>query len=94
MYLSIKIYVSNFNGNLLLPYKFPKPVDSMLPTCLMYDIRYNKRSVCLRTYCHTMFRGDGVYTQVTFANAKLVLMRIQTNSIKRGRFEVYTLYNK
>jgi hypothetical protein len=93
MYLSIKIYLSNFNGHLLLPYKFPKPVDSMLPTCLMYDIRYNKRSVYLRMYCHTIFRGDRVNTQVTFANAKLVLMRIQTNSVKRGRSEVYTLHN-
>jgi len=54
----------NFDGHLVLPYKFPRPLDCKLPTtCLMYDIRYNKRSVYLRMYCHTIFCGDGVNTQ-------------------------------
>ena len=77
--------MSNFNFHLLLPYKFPRPVDCMLPTaCLMYDIRLNQRSVHMRIYCHTIFRGDGVNTQVTSANVKLVLMRLETNGIKQG----------
>jgi hypothetical protein len=47
--------MSNFDGNLLLPYKFPRPVDCKLPTTgLMYDTRYNKRSICLRMYCHNI----------------------------------------
>jgi len=35
-------------------------------------------------YCQTIFRGDGVNTQVTSANVKLVLMRLETNGIKQG----------
>jgi len=77
MYHSRTFHVSNFIGHLLLPYKFPILVDRMLPTtCLMYEIRYNKRSVYLIMYCHTIFRGDRVNTQVAFINANLVLMRI------------------
>jgi hypothetical protein len=86
MYHRITFYMSNFNGHLLLPYKFPRPIDCMLPTtCLRYDIKYNKRSVYLRMYCHTIFRGNGVNKQATFANAKLVSVRLQIDSIKRGR---------
>jgi len=61
---SITFHMSNFNCNLLLPYKFPRPLDCKLPaTYLMYDIRYNKRSAYLGMYCHTIFRGDGVNTK-------------------------------
>ena len=42
---------------------------------------------------HTIFRGDRVNTQVTSANEKLILIRLQSNSIKRGRSEVYTFPN-
>ena len=34
--------------------------------------------------CHTIFRGDGANRQVTSVNAKLVLMRIQTDSKERA----------
>jgi len=43
----------------------------------------------MRMYCYTIFRGDGVNKQATFVNAKLVLMRLQTDSIKRGRSVIY-----
>jgi len=86
MYHSITIHMSNFNGHLLLPYKFPRAVHCKLPTaCLMYDIRYNKRSVYMRMYCHAIFPCDGVNIQVTSANAKLVLMRLQTNKQDKVR---------
>jgi len=44
-------------------------------------------------YCLTIFRGDGFSTQITFANEKLVLMGLQTDSTKRGQSEVYTFPN-
>ena len=50
----------------------------------MYDIKCNKISVYLRMYCQPIFRGDVIKHKFTFANAKLVLMRIKTDSIKRG----------
>jgi len=79
-YNNIKFHRSNFKCLLLLPYKFPRPLDRKLPTpCLMYDVRFVKTSVHTRKYCHTIFRCDGVNTQLTSANAKLVLMRLQTN---------------
>jgi len=89
IYHRIIFYMSNFNGHLLLPYKFPSLEDCVLPTSLMYDIRYNKRSIYLRMYCHTICRGDGVSKQVTFPNANLVLLGLQTDSTKRGRSDIY-----
>jgi len=86
MYYNIKFHMSNFIYHLILPYKFLRPVDCMLPTaCLMYDIRFNKRSVHMRMYCHTIFRGDGVNTQVTSTNSKLVLITLQTNKQDKVR---------
>jgi len=79
-YYNIELHMSNFKCHLLLSYKFPRPLDRKVPTpCLMYDVMFNNRSVHMRIYCHTIFRGNGVNTQLTFANAKLVLMRQQTN---------------
>jgi hypothetical protein len=40
----------------------------MLPTtCLMYHVRYDISSVCLRMFCHTIFRGDEFKTLVRFS---------------------------
>jgi len=47
----------------------------------------------MRMYCHTIFRGDGVNTQLTFSNAKFVL-DTQINRIKRGRSEIYSFPNE
>ena len=59
----------------------------------MYDIKCNKISVYLRMYCHPIFRGDVINHKLTFSNAKLVLMRIKPNSIKRGD-QICTLTTK
>jgi len=44
-------------------------------------------------YCHTILRGDGVKTQAKFANAKLVLIRLQINRINGGWSEAYSFPN-
>ena len=70
--------------------KIPRMLHCMLRnTRLMYDIMYNKISVYLRVYCHTIFGGDEVNQKLTFSNAKLVLMRLQTGSIKRRESDIY-----
>jgi hypothetical protein len=61
----------------------------------MFEVRHKvwKRCVFLRMYCHNIFHGDGFNTHLWYANAKLVRMRLQTKSIKRGKSEVYTFPN-